>query len=117
MNCSKKLTLKEKVLLNDGAKCKLVELNDIRFFETCGNYSKTYYKDGMLLIHRTLNHIESRLPERYFFRANRQFIVNFSRIERVQLLENSTYRIVMCCGKEIDVSRRRSLEFKESLSL
>jgi len=117
MNHANKLTLKNKVLLDDGGKCKLVELGDVRFFETYGNYSKTYFDGGMLLINRSLNYLDSRLSKKCFFRANRQYIVNLSHIVSVQMPGNSTYRIVMSCGKEIDISRRRSLQFRKSLTI
>jgi two-component system, LytTR family, response regulator len=117
MRLSNRLSLNDKVLLEDGSKCKLVVLSDVRYFETCGNYSKTYYSGGMLLIHRSLNYLDSRLSSVHFFRTNRQFIINISHVSNVQLLKDSTYRIVMSCGKEIDISRRRSAAFRDSLCL
>ena len=117
MDPSKKLTLNHKVLLDAGGKCKLVELGDVRFFETYGNYSKTYFDGGMLLINRSLNYLDSRLSIKSFFRANRQYIVNLSHIESVHTSENSTYKIVMSCGKKIVISRRRSLHFRNSLKI
>jgi len=113
----KKLTLTDKVFLSDGVECKLVELSKIRLFETCGNYTKTYFNGGKLLIYRTLNHVDSRLPDKYFFRVNRQHIVNLSYIKEVRILKNSAYAIEMSCGKKIDVSRRRSRLFRELLSI
>lgn len=117
MDYSSPLSLNDKVLLEDGSRCKLVALNEVRYFETCGNYSKTYFSGGMLLIHRSLNYLDKRLASEHFFRANRQFIVNISHVSNVQLLKDSAYRIVMSCGKEIDISRRRSAAFRDSLSL
>lgn len=117
MHSSKKLTIHDKVLLYDGEKCKLVELGDVRFFETYGNYSKTYFIGGAMLINRTLNYLENRLPEGAFFRANRQFIVNLSHVANVTILENSSFCMELACGKKIEVSRRRSQQFKDALAL
>lgn len=117
MDQSKKLTLDDKVLLNDGDVCKLVELCDVRFFETYGNYTKTYFNDGKLLIYRSLSYLDSRLSEQHFFRANRQQIVNLSHIKNIELLENSTFRLEMTCGKKINLSRRRSKLFRGAMSL
>ena len=113
----RKLTLKDNVLLHDGEKYKLVELVNVRYFETYGNYSKTYFDGGMFLINRTLNYLESSLPDEYFFRTNRQHIVNLSHIANIHPLKNSSFKIVMSCGKEIELSRRRSRFFRETLSL
>lgn len=111
------LTLEDNVLLEDGAKCKLVQLQDVRYFETCGNYSKCYFNGGMLLINRSLNYLENRLSNQTFFRANRQFIINLYHVTDVNLISNSKYRIIMSCGKEIFISRRRSQYFREALSI
>jgi two-component system LytT family response regulator len=113
----KKLSLNDKVLLSDGDVCKLVELREVRFFETCGNYTKTCFNNEKLLIYKTLSYLDSRLPGQYFFRANRQQIVNLSHIKNVQLTDHSTFRIEMSCGKKIDLSRRQSQLFKGALSI
>lgn len=113
----KKLTLSDKVLLCDGDNCKLVELREVRFFETFGNYTKTYFSDGNLLIYRTLSYLDSRLSARHFFRVNRQQIVNLTHITNIQMLDHTIFRIEMTCGKKLDLSRRRSRKFKEIMSL
>lgn len=117
MSESKTLMLNDKVLLSDGEVCKLVELREVRFFETCGNYTKTYFSNEKLLIYRTLTYLDSRLSGQHFFRANRQQIVNLSHIKNIELLPDSTFRIEMTCGKKIDLSRRRSRLFRGAMSL
>jgi len=117
MSDLKNLTLNDKVLLCDGDDCKLVELSEVRYFETCGNYTKTYFSGGKLLIYRTLSYLDGRLPSNYFFRVNRQQIVNLTHIKNIQLLDNSTFRIELSCGKKIDLSRRRSKLFRGAMSI
>ena len=117
MSKSNKLTPEDNVLLSDGNKCKLAKLSDMRYFETFGNYSKAFYSDGMMLIHRSLSYLETRLAEEYFFRTNRQYIINLSHVECVQLIKNSVYRVELSCGKQINISRRRSTLFKDSLAI
>jgi two-component system, LytTR family, response regulator len=114
---SAKLKLTDKVMLCDGKECKLVELSEIRYFESFGNYTKTWFNGGQLLICRSLSYLDSRLARRYFFRANRQHIINISHIKEVQMNKISAYRIEMSCGKIIDISRRRSQLFRDTLSL
>ncbi|MCC5914591.1 MAG: LytTR family transcriptional regulator [Balneolaceae bacterium] len=117
MNKVMPLTLNDKILLDGGKKCELVDLKDVRYFETCGNYSKTYYSGGIMLINRTLSYLNDKLPERIFFRANRQYIVNLTHIKNVQLTNHAMFQIEMSCGKEIEISRRRSQEFRDILTL
>jgi two-component system LytT family response regulator len=117
MPAPKVLSPDDTVLLNDGDKCKLVELSDVRYFETFGNYSKTYFSGGALLINRSLNYLEKRLPEKCFFRTSRQYIVNLSHIDKLNKIEGGQFRLTLTCGKEIDVSRRKSQHLQERLVL
>lgn len=117
MSASNALSPDDTVLLNDGNKCKLVGLKDVRYFETCGNYSKTYFSGGALMINRSLNYLEARLPGKCFFRTSRQYIVNLSHVEKLGKIEGSQFRLTLTCGKEIDVSRRQSHLLQETLVL
>ena len=117
MSAPNALTPDDTVLLNDGDKCKLVALKNVRYFETCGNYSKTYFSGGALLINRSLNYLESRLPQKSFFRTSRQFIINLSHVEKLTKVDGGQFKLTLTCGKEIEVSRRRSNNFQERLVL
>jgi two-component system, LytTR family, response regulator len=117
MSGIKKLTLSDKVLLCDGDECTLVELSDVRYFETCGNYTKTYFSGGKLIIYRTLSYLDERLSGQYFFRVNRQQIVNLSHIKNIRLLDNSIFQIELSCGKKTELSRRRSQLFRGTMSI
>ncbi|WP_340107096.1 LytR/AlgR family response regulator transcription factor [Rhodohalobacter sp. 8-1] len=117
MSASNALTPDDTVLLNDGDKCKLVELKNVRYFETCGNYSKTYFTGGALLINRSLNYLESRLPSKCFFRTSRQYIINLTHVEKLNKIASGQFKLTLSCGKEIEVSRRRSNNLQERLIL
>jgi two-component system, LytTR family, response regulator len=109
--------LPDKVLLEEGDTCKLVSLNDVRLFETYGNYTKIWYPDGKMLIYKSLNYLENRLPPKQFFRANRQYIFNINSIVDLNYCKGSGYIVTICCGKEISISRRRSNRFREIFSI
>ncbi|MEX2602234.1 MAG: LytTR family DNA-binding domain-containing protein [Balneolaceae bacterium] len=117
MAASRTLTLHDKVLLSDGDEYRLVTLSDIRFFETCGNYSVAWFNGSKLIIYKTLSYLDSRLSKEYFFRANRQYMVNITHIQNVELMDNSVFRLEMSCGQQIDLSRRRSKQFKTVMAL
>lgn len=117
MKKKKKLGAEDRVLLCNGTQYKLIKLKDVRYFETYSNYTKTYFNGGKSLIYKTLSSLENRLSDTFFFRANRQFIINLTHIHHLQLTKNSTFSIEMSCGKKIILSRRRSREFKGVMSL
>lgn len=109
--------VEDKVFVRDRGRCWFVTLKEVRFFETYGNYSWIYFNDEKALVSKSLNNLEERLDSDTFFRANRQFIINLNHIRTISPWNRESYRVEMSCGKKIDISRRRSQEFNEQLSL
>jgi len=110
------LDINSKMFVKDGDKCHLVSLDAICYFESCKNYVRIFFADKNAFIKKSLNSIEVRLPKKYFFRANRQYIVNLNAIKSIEEATNDGYEITMKDGKLLDVSRRNAIELKELLS-
>ncbi len=111
------LTLASRVLLRDGENCHWVCLQDIHYFESCGNHTHVVWNDGKALIYRVLSKIEDRLPNETFFRASRQHILNINEIKRVEPWFNGGYKLQLKSGADIEVSRRHAIRFKDVFSL
>src|SRR5690606_14985233 len=111
------LDITSQIFVKDGEKCYLVALNDIRYFESCKNYVRIFFNNHNAFVKKSLNQIEERLPAKYFFRANRQYIVNLKAIVTIEEGIGDGYEITMSDGKQIDVSRRNANDLKELLSL
>ena len=79
----KKLALDNQIFIRDGEKCWLVKISDIYLFEVDGNYTKVFFQNEKAIINKSLNQIEEKLPEKYFFRANRNQIVNVQYIGKI----------------------------------
>ena len=105
------------VFLREGEKCWMVAIQDITLFEIVGNYTRVYFKDKKPLIYKSLNKIESRLPENHFFRVNRQQIVNLNHIKNITPWFNGKLKLSLNNEIEVEVSRRQSLKFKQNLEL
>lgn len=54
----------------------LLQLDEIQFLESLGNYVKVWKKNGFLLTPRTLSSFEDELPAQMFARIHKSFIVN-----------------------------------------
>ena len=109
------LTPTSQVFLKDGEDCWMVAIQEITLFEIVGNYTRVYFKDKKPLIYKSLNKIESRLPLNYFFRVNRQQIVNLKHIVNVTPWFNGKLKFTMKNDIEVEVSRRQSVKFKQEL--
>lgn len=111
------LALFEKVFLREDERCWFVRLQDISAFESIGNYSRVYFDGHKPLIRRSLNQLEARLPEQYFFRASRQFIVNLDHILDIETAVNGNIEARLRSGIAVEMSRRQSLAFRALKSL
>jgi len=107
----------DQVFVKDGERCWFVRLNEVRLFESVGNYAKVFFGNNKPLILKSLNALEERLDPKIFFRANRKHIVNLHMIEKVESYFNGGLLLELKGGEKIEVSRRQTVKFKEMMSL
>jgi len=110
------LTENDQVFVKDGERCWFVKLNEIRLFESVGNYAKVFFSNNKPLILKSLNALEERLDARVFFRANRKHIINLRWIEKIEPYFNGGLLVELKGGEKIEVSRRQTVKFKEMMS-
>ena len=112
-----RLTGNSQIFIKDGEKCWLVKIGDISHFEIVGNYTRVFFEGESPMLYKSLNQVEEKLPEKYFFRANRQQIINTNFITTVVPWFNGKLKLTMTNGDEVEVSRRQSYLFKDKMSL
>jgi DNA-binding LytR/AlgR family response regulator len=76
-----------------------IELKDILYIESLGNYVNIYTDNKRILAYLTLKGLESQLPAAEFLKIHQSFLVNCARIEAI---EGNT---VLIKDKTIPVSR------------
>lgn len=92
-------------------------MNDIRLFESEGNYVRVYFDNNKPLILRSLNSLDVRLSEKDFFRASRKHIINLNYIASVEQWFNGGLNVKMKDGREVEISRRQAVKLKDMMSL
>lgn len=107
----------DQVFVKDGEHCWFVKLEDVRLFESEGNYVRIYFQDFKPLILRTLNYLDERLDRKTFFRASRKHIINLRWIDKIEPWLNGGLLVFLKGGQKVEISRRQSAKFKEMLSL
>lgn len=112
-----KLGYQDQIFIKDGDNCWFVKLQDIRLFESEGNYVKVHFDKNKPMLLRSLNKIEERLDEKEFFRVNRKHIVNMTWIDKVDNWFSGGLKLTLKNGEEIEVSRRQAQKFREHRSL
>ena len=113
---SDKLGLTDQVFVKDGDNCWFIELAQIRLFQIDGNYTKVYFETEQPMIPKSLSYMEQRLNEKFFFRANRQEIINLKWIDKIEPWFSGTIKVWLKGGEAVEISRRQSLKFKELMS-
>lgn len=113
----KVLEMGDKVFIKDGEKCWFIDINEIRMFESDGNYVKVYFDKFRPLILRSLNSLEERLDPKLFFRANRKFIINLNWVNGIENWFNGGLQVSLKDGEKVEISRRQAIRFKELMSL
>jgi two-component system response regulator LytT len=109
---------KKRFVVSIANKIKVVETKEIAYFYSkekntflCTTNNRHYPLDF------SLDHIEEMLNPEHFFRVNRQFIVQFGSIIKIDILSKSRIRLETNppSGEEIMVSSARSAEFRQWL--
>lgn len=107
----------DQVFVKDGEKCWFVSLQNVRLFESEGNYVRVYFDTFRPLILRSLNSLETRLPEKSFFRASRKHIINLKWVDTIETWFNGGLMVKLKGGQEVEISRRQAVKLKEIMSL
>ncbi|EDP98397.1 LytTR family DNA-binding domain-containing protein [Kordia algicida OT-1] len=110
----KPFELHRQIFIKEGENCWLIRISEIAVFEIVGNYTRVYFENNKPLIYKSLNQIETKLPEETFFRANRQQIINLNHVDKVIPWFNGKLKVtIKNSSQEIEVSRRQSYKFKD----
>ncbi len=107
----------DQVFVKDGEKCWFVSLENIRLFESEGNYVRVYFENFRPMILRSLNSLETRLPEKSFFRASRKHIINLKWVDNIETWFNGGLMVKLKGGQEVEISRRQAVKLKDLMSL
>jgi two-component system, LytTR family, response regulator len=104
---------RKKITINSDGKLIFLNVDDIVFVESDGNYSTIVLADGQkIVITKKLKEVDVMLPEHYFFRIHNSFIVNLNKIK--EFIKNEGY-VIMETNKKIPVARQRKSDFLEKL--
>ena len=101
-----------KLFIRDGERCWFVRLEDIRLFESEGNYTRLYFDGATPLLARSLLQLEQRLDPQQFFRANRRHIVNLAAVKGIENGQGGAMSLRIE-DMAVEVSRRRVAALKQ----
>lgn len=103
----------QKVTINSDGKLLFLNIDDIIFVQSDGNYCTIYLKNNKKkVVTKKLKNINAILPQHSFFRTHNSYIVNLHKIK--EFLKNEGY-LIMESNHKIPVARQRKSEFLDKL--
>jgi two-component system, LytTR family, response regulator len=105
-----------KLFIKDGDRCWFVALQDIRLFESEGNYTRVVFGRQRPLMLRSLNQLEQQLDPQRFFRASRRHIVNLDFVDSAAAnVAGGLDLQLRDVATSVEVSRRRAAFFRTAM--
>ena len=106
-----KTQLNKKVTLKADGKLIFLNIDDILFVESDGNYSTIFLSNNQKkVVTKKLKEIDNILPEHTFFRIHNSFVINLNRIK--EFIKTEGY-VIMDSNHKIPVARQRKSDFLE----
>ena len=84
---------------------ELVELDEVEWIESEGNYVRLHVEDRTHFVRETMNGIEARLDPAKFFRIHRSAIVNVAFIKDLRPWYTGEYIVRLQNGRELTLTR------------
>jgi len=100
----------KRLAISDNSGMTFVNLEEIVYCESDGNYTVIHIKDKPKLVaSKTLGEYEKLLAEDGFFRMHRSYLVNLEHVDRIDRSGNG--KAVLSTSESLDISRRKKAAF------
>jgi len=98
--------------VKEGNRIRFVKISDIVYCKSDGNFTHVFLKDGdQIFSSYSLGTMEDKLPEKYFFRSHREYLINGYSIQEYDKAEGGA--ITMQGKQSIPISRGRRDDFQK----
>ncbi len=85
----------EKIEIKERNGSHSINVSDVIWFESNGNYVNIHCKDQKHLYRQTMSSLSEQLEEEEFLRVHRSYIVNIDCIQEINYKRNGEYRILL----------------------
>jgi two-component system LytT family response regulator len=106
-----------RIVVKNGSEIQIIPTKDIDFIEAYDDYVKIYQGEKYQLKKKTLSYYESVLASQGFIRIHRSFILNVSKLTRIENYEKNSYLAILNSGMRVPISRTAYPLLKEKLGI
>jgi len=107
----------ERVTIKTGGKIAIISVADIIYIQSYGDYVNLITGSGKFVKEQTMKYFETSLPQHLFVRVHRSYIVNISKISRIELFAKQSQQIVLVNGERLRISAAGYKVLKRHLSI
>ncbi len=95
----------ERLAIRDGAEIVIIAASTIDYVRGQDDYVEVFYEGRSSLTQQTLQHLEANLDPRQFVRVHRSYLLNVSRVARIEPWGQGSKMAVLKDGRTVPVSR------------
>lgn len=95
----------------------LLDLDEVKFFESASGIVQIHVADTMLPGLYTMNEYESTLRDRHFFRCHRSYLVNLKKVREIVSWTRNSFSLVLDDRTEVPLSKNKINVLKEMLGI
>jgi two-component system LytT family response regulator len=96
---------KGRLVVRDGGRILFIDLEELVWIESAGNYVKFHVGDKSYLQRETMRSMEERLPDDQFVRISRSALVNLNHVKEFRLRSKGSYVVHLRQGGTLVSSR------------
>lgn len=107
----------ERLVIRDGAEIRIVNVPTIDFVRGQDDYVEVFHDARSSLTQQTLQSLEASLDPRQFVRVHRSYLLNVSRVARIEPWGQGSKMAVLHDGRNVPVSRSGEARLRTALGL
>ncbi len=107
----------ERLVIRDGAEILIVSVPSIDFVRGQDDYLEVFHDARSSLTQQTLQSLEASLDPRQFVRVHRSYLLNVSRVARIEPWGNGSKMAILHDGRNVPISRSGEARLRATLGL
>jgi two-component system, LytTR family, response regulator len=107
----------ERLVVRDGAEIAIIPLSAVDYLKGQDDYVEIFHDGRSTLTQQTLQSFESSLDPRQFVRVHRSYVLNVSRVARIEPWGHGSKLAVLHDGRHVPVSRSGEARLRAALGL
>jgi two-component system, LytTR family, response regulator len=104
----------EQLMFKTDNAIEIVQVDNIEWVESSGNYVKVCLINNAFIARQTLNSVQSQLDPKKYLRIHRSYLVNLAMVEQAVAISKGDFELVLGSGTHLKLSRNYQKQFFEN---